>query len=254
MERGLTNLLLEEGEEERCQVDMAGTVRAMEDDLCMLGHSEAFFLIQILHGRKELSLEWDLPIWASPKPVAIGTSCWLWEEGPVFKMGDTLQSVYSGSSITQANIQGFFQHGMDSEGTYTEHVIGLEFWNINWLWRVEQPDAMKLLNWNLLSNRTERIRRSLGFPYGLEDDFEGNTWRFTGFYGLPVESRRRQLWDLLRQLASNSNHPWIVMGDFNEVLFSNEKQGGRFQDKRLMEDFYSVLEDTRLSDLGYAGH
>ncbi|MBA0700450.1 hypothetical protein Goari_022160, partial [Gossypium aridum] len=197
MERGLTNLLLEEGEEEGWQVDMAGTVRAMEDDLCMvgsflttsgmacqfgnfigvfldydmkatgngyrgflrirLGHSKSFFSIRILHGRKELSLEWDLPIWASPRMVAIGTSCWLWEEGPVFKMGDTLKSVYSGSSITQANIQGSFQHvdmenvnpNLNLEVEDSSMSIREEFWNIDWLWRVEQSDAMKLLNWNV---------------------------------------------------------------------------------------------------------
>ncbi|MBA0575460.1 hypothetical protein Golob_027276 [Gossypium lobatum] len=189
-----------------------------------LGHSKSFFPIRILHGRKELSPEWDLPIWASPRLVGIGTSCWLWEEGPAFKTGDTLKSVYSGSSITQANIQCSFQH---------------EFWNIDWLWRVEQPDAMKLLNWNVrglgnpLAVSSSSLRGGLALYWKdtcqirlcsfssvdidmlleddllcsfssvdidmlLEDDFEGNTWRFTGFYGLPVESRRRQLWDLLR--------------------------------------------------------
>ncbi|KAK1308923.1 hypothetical protein QJS10_CPA09g00678 [Acorus calamus] len=39
---------------------------------------------------------------------------------------------------------------------------------------------------------------------------------------------RRILWSTITSLSAVVNgHPWIVGGDFNEVRFSNEKQGGR---------------------------
>ncbi|KAK5833830.1 hypothetical protein PVK06_017693 [Gossypium arboreum] len=49
-------------------------------------------------------------------------------------------------------------------------------------------------------------------------------WRFTGFYGALVEHERRESWELLRMLQNGNNKPWLVAGDFNEILFSFEKQ------------------------------
>lgn len=56
-------------------------------------------------------------------------------------------------------------------------------------------------------------------------DGEDASWHFTGFYGNPVESERYISWDLLRTLAIGNGCPWLVIGDFNEILFSHEKLG-----------------------------
>ncbi|KAA3460773.1 reverse transcriptase [Gossypium australe] len=47
--------------------------------------------------------------------------------------------------------------------------------------------------------------------------------------------------------------PWLVAGDFNEIMFSFEKQGGRIREERQMEAFREVLEDYELADLGFSG-
>lgn len=47
-------------------------------------------------------------------------------------------------------------------------------------------------------------------------------WRFTGFYGNPIASLRKFSGQLLRRLAGlqELKHlPWLVGGDFNEILF-----------------------------------
>lgn len=47
-------------------------------------------------------------------------------------------------------------------------------------------------------------------------------WRFTGFYGNPVASLRGISWKLLHRLGDihELRHlPWLVGGDFNEILF-----------------------------------
>ncbi|KAK5842620.1 hypothetical protein PVK06_004997 [Gossypium arboreum] len=41
------------------------------------------------------------------------------------------------------------------------------------------------------------------------------------------------------------------MGDFNEIVFSYEKQGDQMRPERNMDDFRAVLDDTDLIDLGY---
>lgn len=51
-------------------------------------------------------------------------------------------------------------------------------------------------------------------------------WRVTGFYGNPEVANRKFSWDLLRRLGEDAeckDIPWIVGGDFNEILFTHEK-------------------------------
>jgi hypothetical protein len=52
-----------------------------------------------------------------------------------------------------------------------------------------------------------------------------NIWRFTGFYGEPSWENKHLSWDRLRDLKAVTTMPWVVMGDFNEILYSFEKEG-----------------------------
>lgn len=51
-----------------------------------------------------------------------------------------------------------------------------------------------------------------------------NGWRLTGFYGRPEIEKRHHTWALLRKLKGMSNKPWVVCGDFNEILHWTEKK------------------------------
>jgi len=55
---------------------------------------------------------------------------------------------------------------------------------------------------------------------------EGKAWRFTGVYGEPHAEHKERTWQTLRSLISVPAVPWLMAGDFNEVLFSLEKEGG----------------------------
>lgn len=58
---------------------------------------------------------------------------------------------------------------------------------------------------------------------------EGKNWQFTGFYGNPATEQRKFLWQLMRRIAEMQKQkktPWLVGGDFNEILQDSEKQGG----------------------------
>lgn len=101
------------------------------------------------------------------------------------------------------------------------------------------------------SNKIEEIRVKLGFDFSFAVDREGRSggiaiiwkqsfkcriinysmnfinvevsdndrglWRLTGFYGYPERTRRRDSWNLLRNLATMSLLPWCVIGDFNDL-------------------------------------
>lgn len=47
--------------------------------------------------------------------------------------------------------------------------------------------------------------------------------------------------------------PWLVFGDFNEILHSNEKLGGLDSDAKQMEAFRDYLSRCGLFDLRFVG-
>ena len=53
--------------------------------------------------------------------------------------------------------------------------------------------------------------------------------------------------------GEEDNLPWLCCGDFNEILFNYEKEGGPPRVQRCMEDFRKALEDCDLHDLGFTG-
>jgi hypothetical protein len=75
-------------------------------------------------------------------------------------------------------------------------------------------------------------------------------WRFTGFYGNSITHRRRESWALLDKLDSMMTLPWLLMGDFSEILSSDERSGESVSSQRPMFEFGEVL----LVDLGYRGY
>jgi hypothetical protein len=51
-------------------------------------------------------------------------------------------------------------------------------------------------------------------------------WRLTGSYGEPSSDKKYLSWEYIRSLHDDIDLPWILMGDFNEILYSSEKEGG----------------------------
>lgn len=58
-------------------------------------------------------------------------------------------------------------------------------------------------------------------------DDDGQAWRFTGVYGEAHVEHKEKTWETLHSLISVLRVPWLMAGDFNEVLFASEKEGGR---------------------------
>ncbi|CAM8882672.1 unnamed protein product [Rhodiola kirilowii] len=151
--------------------------------------------------------------------------------------------------------------------------------------RSYKPQLVSLIETKMNEERVERIRRRLGFTHGLAVDCQGRSgglaiwWaddvdltvksysmnhidcivdlseriHFTVFYGNPVTHRRSESWNLLRKLSDNNSLRWLVLGDFNEILFSWEKVGRRVRKEWQMQSFRETVEDCGLMDLGYFG-
>jgi hypothetical protein len=122
------------------------------------------------------------------------------------------------------------------------------------------PDILFLSETHLSKENAKKLRRKLGFDFMSIDESDGRSrglvmfwkednkmisehvsanfidivfettngthWRFTGFYGELAWEDRQQSWSSLRDLSTRPLLPWLVIGDFNEILYSNEKKGG----------------------------
>ncbi|XP_074297839.1 uncharacterized protein LOC141628625 [Silene latifolia] len=84
--------------------------------------------------------------------------------------------------------------------------------------------------------------------------FGVDVWRLTGFYGWARHEDKWRSWQLLRELHTMSNLPWVVIGDFNEILFEHEKSGGNTREQSVMDAFREVTDECSLIDIGYNGN
>ncbi|KAK1378358.1 Endo/exonuclease/phosphatase domain-containing protein [Heracleum sosnowskyi] len=82
----------------------------------------------------------------------------------------------------------------------------------------------------------------------------GTSWRLTGLYGEPNRALRSRTWDLLQNLSRDSNLPWCVIGDVNNVVDARDKVGGSQYPSLLIDGFNEALQDAGLIDMELVGH
>lgn len=80
-------------------------------------------------------------------------------------------------------------------------------------------------------------------------EWAGKKWQFTGVYGFPETNKKDQTWQLIRNLQNSSRQPWLLGGDFNEILDLNEKLGGPVRERKPIEEFRKLLDDCELRDI-----
>nr|GMD06060.1 uncharacterized protein LOC109186215 [Ipomoea batatas] len=69
-------------------------------------------------------------------------------------------------------------------------------------------------------------------------------WRYTGYYGCPERNKRKSSWDLVKHLSIQNTLPWILMGDFNDLLHPSEKIGRVQHPNWLIQGFPEAVEDA----------
>ncbi|XP_024976233.1 uncharacterized protein LOC112514134 [Cynara cardunculus var. scolymus] len=66
--------------------------------------------------------------------------------------------------------------------------------------------------------------------------------------------KRKKLWSGLRKFkVVLGSKPWVVLGDFNVMLFPHDRYGGSSRRNVDMSEFYTCVEDVELFDLHYTG-
>ena len=78
-------------------------------------------------------------------------------------------------------------------------------------------------------------------------------WVCSVVYGSPTPSLRELLWEHLGDLRQCVMFPWMLIGDFNEVLLPSELKGGEFSFAHVNR-FARMMENCELMDIGTIGN
>lgn len=86
------------------------------------------------------------------------------------------------------------------------------------------------------------------------EEVSQRAWIFTSFYGYPETARTRESWNFIRSLARKITLPWCLMGDFNDILHSEEKKGRATRPNWLIRGFRQATQDAGLIDIHMEGY
>ena len=79
------------------------------------------------------------------------------------------------------------------------------------------------------------------------------SWLLLAMYGSPRFAERRLLWDNPKLVAGHHSMPWVVAGDFNEVLMGEDKFEGRPINLGKALLFQECLDTCKMIDIGFSG-
>ena len=60
-------------------------------------------------------------------------------------------------------------------------------------------------------------------------------------------------WELLKSLSRPNSLPWLIIGDFNEIVCASEKEGGVVRPIRQMARFKEAIDFCCLREVGFVG-
>ncbi|XP_023878054.1 uncharacterized protein LOC111990509 [Quercus suber] len=79
------------------------------------------------------------------------------------------------------------------------------------------------------------------------------SWLFTAIYASSRLAGRRILWSNIEKVGQLHDLPWLMIGDFNEILSEEDKFGGNHINLNRALEFKECLDSCNFVDLGFAG-
>ncbi|KAI9125131.1 hypothetical protein K1719_003747 [Acacia pycnantha] len=83
--------------------------------------------------------------------------------------------------------------------------------------------------------------------------YGGEEMLFTAMYAHPNEQKRKRIWEVLKEIASEVDEPWVLVGDFNEIRSPREQRGGGRVNEVRCKNFNDWIEDCQLIDMDASG-
>ncbi|XVF28490.1 hypothetical protein REPUB_Repub15cG0033500 [Reevesia pubescens] len=124
--------------------------------------------------------------------------------------------------------------------------------------RAHRVNILIIVEPRISGSNADRVIRKLKFDGVAKVDargFSGGIWVLwkATVYASPTPSVRELFWNYLANLHTFDSLPWLLVGDFNQILSSSEKQGGRPEPLSRMRPFREVMAKCDLIDLEAKG-
>lgn len=87
----------------------------------------------------------------------------------------------------------------------------------------------------------------------ITDTNANSSFHFSFVYGNLVAQQRKIFWATLRDLHQLNHKPWICSGDFNEILHTTDKDGGKKHSRNLTQAFKTFLTQKNMEELPQEG-
>lgn len=78
-------------------------------------------------------------------------------------------------------------------------------------------------------------------------------WISFDVYASPRWCFRQELWRYLVMLGEVIQFSWLVMGDFNQIMYTDEKKWGHSSPIGPMSMSIHMIQECAMIDLGYSG-
>ena len=109
------------------------------------------------------------------------------------------------------------------------------------LWKKEDADV------NLLAFTEKEIHATIKVCYSNQ------SWFISAIYASPRLVERHIMWSNLSEVANLHDLPWLLLGDFNEILCREDKYGGRQVHINRALEFKDCIDNCNMIDLGFTG-
>ncbi|XP_056683679.1 uncharacterized protein [Spinacia oleracea] len=127
-----------------------------------------------------------------------------------------------------------------------------------WLWEMNytcSPKGRIWIGWKHNRVNFQLIRKTDQTIHGDLSDKDGLfSVCFTAVYGLHTIEHRRPLWNELVNLSAVLTKPWLIMGDFNSVLFSGDRVNGNPVQIAETKDFEECIQAAGITELKSCGN
>ena len=87
----------------------------------------------------------------------------------------------------------------------------------------------------------------------IEEEGSGKQCRAFWVYGPTDFEERQEVWKLMWEKRRNIEIPWLCVGDFNDILYEYEKEGGKRRAAKKIKGFRQMVENCKLIDLQFKG-
>ncbi|XP_028799172.1 uncharacterized protein LOC114754555 [Neltuma alba] len=110
-----------------------------------------------------------------------------------------------------------------------------------------------VIAWKSAQIQISIIEQDRQFFHVLCEIPDRQTFMMTVVYVSPNIESRTQIWEKLKIISSSSSLPWIVMGDFNDILEATDRTGGARICHNRINWFQDRVSECGLVDMGFKG-